>query len=333
MTGDDDNLSTIQLAVTSAALDGDAAAIYHLVSDLLGEGMPFESVLIDVLSPVQNGLGDRWQYGDYLVSEEHAASSAIETVVSLLAGSFEQPEEGFRVVISCVEGDRHSLPGRFLAALLVSRGFRTVYLGATMPAADLQRFLVQDPPDALALTCTMTNHLPGAYASIAAGHEAALPVMVGGEAFGPDGARAYRLGADKWCPDVRSAGDTLETWEPGRMPTGEVVPPPSEYFSLLGARPAIVGAAATAAAGSMGQSARYQCDIELLFDALVAAMLVDEDLVLDDFVGWFVARVNGHGEHTELALAILEALQDALGDEYPQAGYRVSSAAASLAGS
>ena len=168
MTFEAGKLSAIQLAITSSALEGDAAAIYHMISDLMGDGVPFDAILLEVLSPVQNGLGERWRTGDYLISEEHAATSAIETVVSLLAGSFEQPEDAKRVVIACVEGDDHSLPGRFLNALLLYRGFRTTYLGATMPADDLEKFLVEDPPDAVALTCAMTTHLPGALASIAA---------------------------------------------------------------------------------------------------------------------------------------------------------------------
>ena len=105
MNSDAGKLTGLQLAVTAAALEGDAAAIYHLVRDLLSEGMPLSAVLFEVLAPVQAAMGHRWQTADYLISEEHAATSAIATVVALLAGSLEQPEDAPRVVVAAVQGD------------------------------------------------------------------------------------------------------------------------------------------------------------------------------------------------------------------------------------
>ena len=333
MTFEAGKLSAIQLAITSSALEGDAAAIYHMISDLLGEGMPFDAILLEVLSPVQNGLGERWRSGDYLISEEHAATSAIETVVALLAGSLEQPEDAKRVVIACVEGDDHSLPGRFLNALLLYRGFRTTYLGGTMPADDLEKFLLEDPPDAVALTCAMTTHLPGALASIAAAHNVALPVIVGGDAFGEDGSRAARLGADDWAPDLLAAVDALETWEVGKLPTGDPVAPSSEYLALIAARPAITAAASSQVAGSPEQSARHHDEVELLFDVLLAAMVCDEDAIIDEYVGWFISGGDDRSSSDASAALLIEALQDAVGDEHPEAALRLSRAEASLAGS
>lgn len=324
-------LSAIQLAVTSAALDGDGAAIYHMLIDLLGQGMPFDVVLFDVLAPVQVALGERWHGGDYLISDEHAATNAVETVVGLLAGSFERPASGRRVVVACVEGDNHSLPGRMLTALLLYRGLPTTHLGITLPADDLELYLATEAPDVLVLTCSMTSHLAGALESIAAGHRAGVPVMVGGRAFGPEGIWAERLGADVWAPTLREAADMLESWDHVPAPTGTASGQSSEMSSLKSARPAIIGNAASAAAGSPLLSARYVEDLELLYDGLLATLAVSETQIIQEIAKWLDARSDA-GRDAGRAAGLLAALQTAAGEEHPEAARRLRAATAGLGG-
>ena len=56
-------------------------------------------------------MGRRWQQGDFSISEEHAVTATLETVVALLAGSFDSAPDARRVVVACAEGDVHSLRG------------------------------------------------------------------------------------------------------------------------------------------------------------------------------------------------------------------------------
>ena len=308
-------LSEIQFAMTSAALDGDAAAIYHIISDLLGQGMPFELVLFDVLAPVQVALGERWQVGDYLISEEHIATNSIETVVALLAGSFEQPDDGMEVIVSCVEGEQHSLPGRMLAAHLLSEGFRTIHLGATMPADDLQQFLIETKPDVAVLTCTMSCHLTGARASINAAHNAGVPVLVGGHAFGADDSRPTRLGADAWAARLRDVATLLHGWQPDLAAAhGAAHEPPGELETLLGERPAIVAATSTRLGGSAAQSALHHADVELAFDHLTASLTVGEPAPLQEFAAWMAATQSARGTESVAVASLLAALRDEVGE-------------------
>lgn len=327
-------LSAIQLAVTTAALQGDAGAIYHVARGLLGEGMPLDSILFEVLAPVQAAIGHRWQFGDYLISEEHAATSAVETVVSLLAGSLEQPDDGVHIVVAAVQGDTHSLPGRLIAADLLYRGFRTTLLGATMPADDLRRYLADEEPEAVVLTCAMSMHLPGAAASIEACHAAAVPVLVGGHAFGPDGAWATQLGADGWVPDLSDVADKLDTWvrdKPAAADSSAEAPAGLVEFSE--ARPLYVtGAASALAAQGGGAGVRYYDELQMLFDVLVAAMTVDDDSVIVEFTGWLAALLDASGKDPHDVASIVAALKAVVEPRSPDAGRRLAAAAAELAG-
>jgi len=330
MNSDAGKLTGLQLAVTAAALEGDAAAIYHLVRDLLSEGMPLSAVLFEVLAPVQAAMGHRWQTADYLISEEHAATSAIATVVALLAGSLEQPEDAPRVVVAAVQGDAHSLPGRLIAAHLLYSGYRTTLLGATMPASDLRQFLADDPPDFLVLTCAMTMHLPGARASIAAGHAVGVPVLVGGPAFGADGAWATRLGADGWVGALEDVAGKLDSWEPviSAPSTAELS---AELQNLIDGRPLYVTGAAAALASQAGAGGvRHYEELELLFDVLVSSMIVDEDIVLVEFAGWLAALLDAHGADVAAVGAIIDALRIVVEPASQAAAHRLAAAASQI---
>lgn len=327
MTTDDATLTGVQFAVTSAALEGDTSALYHLTTELLGQGIPFESVLFDVIAPVQRSLGERWVSGDYLISEEHVATNAIDTVVSLLGGSFEQPEDAPRVVIACVEGEHHVLPGRMLAAHLLSEGFRTVHLGSSMPAGDLQSFLVADPPDVLILTCTMTMSLPGARKSIDAGHAAGVPVVIGGPAFGSNGERAARLGADAWVPRLRDVAPLLRTSTPtlAESATTAITPAP-DLEPLVASRPTVVAAASAMLGGGPERSAQHLEPVELAFDALAAALASDETELLYDFAGWMSDFDDARDGDGPSPVRVLAALREAIDEQYSDARSRVTAA-------
>jgi MerR family transcriptional regulator, light-induced transcriptional regulator len=313
MSADDTGLAEARLAVTAAATTGDAGALYHIVSGLLGEGMPFDSILFDVLGPAEQDIGTRWQGGDVLVTEEHAATAAVETVVALLAGSFDRPEEGTHLVVTAAEGDAHSLPARLIAAHLVALGYRTTFLGANVLASDLGEYLATDPPDALVLTCAMANHLPGARAVIRASHSAGVPVIVGGAAFGATGDRAAVLGADAWVNTGREIPQTLASWDPdpGVAEAG-AAEPSADLLSLMSRRASVTAAAQQAlpAARSGDGDPRLNGEITLLLGAVEAALLVGDDRVLVDMLRWQEDTLTAHGY--DAARAVAEAVRGAL---------------------
>lgn len=310
-------LSAAQLAIVSAALSGDPGRLYHIVSGLLGDGVPFETVLFDLLIPAERSIGRRWQQGDYLVSEEHAATSAIETVISLLAGSFELPDDGPVVILGAAQGDDHSLPSRAIAAHLVFLGNRAVMLGANTFSGHLREYLESQEADALVLSCAMTTHLPGARAVIKASHEAGVPVLAGGKGFGADGEWADAMGADAWVDSLRDVASTLESWTPdidaseiraARLDDG--------LADLIDNRPGIISQAkALIPQGSIPpeKRARALSEMSLLLDSVIAAKLVDDERVVREMLHWQALTHAAHGLSfgNELAAALQDALEGA----------------------
>jgi MerR family transcriptional regulator, light-induced transcriptional regulator len=318
-----DDHQRARLAVLAAVGNGDAGLAFDVVSDLMAEGMPFESILFDVIAPLQAEVGRRWQQGDYRIAEEHAATGAVETLVALLAGSFSNPEDGRHVVVACAEGDTHSLPARMVAAHLLYLGWRVTYLGAGAPAADLGAYLRDLEPEALVLSCAIVTCLPGARASIAAAHDAGVPVLAGGRAFGDSPQRAQRLGADAWVEHPGAIDETLRTWHPDIAASErQAVTPTAELERLETGRLRIIAEAVEVARGAEGAAGlRLRADVQILFDALLGALLAEEPAVIRDFGTWHhsVAAPVRTGEATA---GIVGALRSAVAPLAPTAaGY------------
>ena len=301
----------VRLAATAAAINGDSGTLYHIASDLMGEGVPFDVILFDLLVGVEKDVGARWQRGDYLVPEEHAATATVETVVSILAGIFDQPSEGIRVVVATAEGDQHSLPARMIAAYLLFLGFRTSFLGANVLAADMAEYLEADTPDVLVLSCAMSNHLVGARKVILAAHEAGVPVLVGGRAFGESGEWASLVGADAWTGDPRQVPEILESWDPDPA-DAEVgaVEIPADLVELRQRRSSVLAAAEDAIDGE--PSDRLWAELALLLGAVEASLLVEDDGLITDMLEWQERTLRAHGYEADLAGALETALEDVL---------------------
>ncbi|WP_329174705.1 cobalamin B12-binding domain-containing protein [Streptomyces sp. NBC_01477] len=183
----------------------------------LEDGVDPESVLLDVIAPVQGRVGAEWAANRLSVAAEHAATAISERAVAALAlhpAARTAPTRG-RVTVACVDGEWHALPARLLAEVLRLRGWHVDYLGAQVPSPHLIAHLHRTDAAVVALSGSIATRLPAAHAAITACQAVGVPVLVGGAAFGPDGRYARLLGADAWAPDARAAADRLAR---GRLP-------------------------------------------------------------------------------------------------------------------
>lgn len=303
----------IELALTAAALNGDTGGLYRLATSLMDDGVPFDSLLFDYLIPAEREVGRRWQQGDYLVAEEHAATATVETLISLLSGMLDQPTGGTHVVVATAEGDEHSLPARAVAAHLLFLGYRTTFLGANLPGADLRHYLEPDSPTALVLSCAMTTHLKGAHSVISAAHSVGVPVVVGGKGFGPDGVWADAVGADAWVASPRDVVDVIERWDRAEEThLHDSVDIPADLARLIADRSEVLARAEATLAQADDELPRpaYREGVWVLVGAIEASMLVGDESVVVDMIHWLGSVSNTLGvDVNALTSALLSALE------------------------
>lgn len=302
-----------KFALTAAAMSGDSGSLYRLVAGLMDQGAPFSTVLFDLLVGIELEVGSRWQSGDYLIAEEHAATATIETVVSLLAGSFEQPTDAPQIVVTAAEGDDHSLPGRMAAAYLLSVGYSTVFLGGNIDADDFREYLEIEDPDVVVLSCALPARLLGARSVIRSSHSLAIPVVVGGNGFGESGRWAGQLGADAWAESPRDIPAVINAWTPDIVVAEAGANNPSdELNSLVYRRAAVVSVAQEELERLLGSRPGHRLVDEIgeLLSAIEAGLLVNDPQLVADMLNWQEAMLTAQGHISGRAL--VGALQRSL---------------------
>jgi methanogenic corrinoid protein MtbC1 len=286
---------------------------------LLEAGAPVQDLVQRLLGSAQAEVGRRWEANQWSVADEHAATAITDAVLGALAWRIEAAEDQGHVVVTCAEGEWHSLPARMAAEVLRLHGWQVTFLGASTPADHLRRLLAEVGAVGVVISCSVPIFLGGALRSVQAAQAEGIPVLVGGRAFGPDELRAHRLGADGWAPDPVAAARLLGAWRQqppavGKRPAGMR---DAEPLELEAVRPDLVERAMSelflrfpALAGySQSQLARTREDLSYILQFLEAALLTDDPRIfLDEFLPWLTRVLTSRGLPAGVITVGLEAL-------------------------
>jgi len=260
--------------------------------DLRAGGLSLDRLILDVLAPTQEEVGRLWQSNQWSTAQEHASTAVVDGVLGAAALQTPPalPARG-TVLVACVEQEYHTVPARMGVERLREDGWEVVFLGASLPAQDLQGFAARTEPDVVVLSCTVPLFLPGAARGIAAVADLGLPVVAAGAGFGETSARADRLGSSGWIGPDSNPTDVLRG--SGR-PAG---PPHQTHVDAvqleLGADDLISGCMAEMfvrmpemSAYSERQLASTMSDLGNILCYLGLAIDLDEAAVFDRFVSW-----------------------------------------------
>ncbi|SDM68475.1 cobalamin B12-binding domain-containing protein [Allokutzneria albata] len=201
----------------------DTGSAQRQVSDLLEAGLQLDWIVTNVILPAQQLVGEAWENDTWNVAREHAATGISEQIIAVLGATQQELPCAKHLVAACVEHEQHSLPLRATATLLRGAGHRLTFLGASVPVADLRRYVTQVRPDAVLLSCMLAARVPDAERAIRALRGLTTRIIVGGPGFGPEGVWASRFRGE-----VTAARDATEVTRLLELP------PPAQPFDPLG---------------------------------------------------------------------------------------------------
>jgi MerR family transcriptional regulator, light-induced transcriptional regulator len=190
----------------AALTAGDAEAADRVIDDQWVRECSLGQIYAQVIGPALASVGDLWCRGDIGVAEEHLATEIASRHLDRLNSMFAWRERrlSYRVLVACVEGERHCIGARMFADLCRSHGWGVDFLGADVPDDALVDCVEKNRPQLVALSATMgqgvahARSLVGCLASL----DAPPRVILGGMAFAGETLKAALTGRCQIAHDV-----------------------------------------------------------------------------------------------------------------------------------
>ena len=190
---------------------GDTEAGNRVIEDLLARRCSLSEIYLQVITPSLVSIGDLWCRKDITVAEEHLATQLVLHHLDRLISTFAWRDRlsSYRILVGCVEGERHWIGARMFADLCLSHGWSAEFLGPDVPNDALIDMVSKRSPQVVALSATMAAGAEQARGLARALATLASPprIILGGQAI-TDSATAQSFGSG--CAIARDAIEGLE---------------------------------------------------------------------------------------------------------------------------
>jgi DNA-binding transcriptional MerR regulator/methylmalonyl-CoA mutase cobalamin-binding subunit len=152
-SGPPPDLDRLQLRLLQAMdwMDEDEAAG---VLALALETAPVETVVLDLIEPVMQRVGELWAGGRLSVASEHFGTHVVRSLLADLLRRSSPAWRPYHVLVGSAPGEQHDLGALVLALFLRHAGFRVTYLGANLEGESLKADLQRIRPHAVCLSAT-----------------------------------------------------------------------------------------------------------------------------------------------------------------------------------
>jgi methanogenic corrinoid protein MtbC1 len=180
------------LAPASAFLDGCIVAVKQLDFHALEEALKraesvlgAQGLLQRVVGPLAQAIGELWREGAITAAHEHFASAVIRTFLGHAAKPFAGAANAPVLLVATPAGQLHELGALLAAASAANLGWHIIYLGASLPAAEIAGAAKQNHARAVALSLVYPEDDPRLGRELARLRELLspeIPLLVGGRA-------------------------------------------------------------------------------------------------------------------------------------------------------
>lgn len=206
----DASTSTGQLGIEylTACIEARTEAAVQIILDALDGELTPQDAFTKVLLPAQREIGELWHVGDVSVSEERLVSETTREVMMLIVNrSAPVADESLTVLVASVAGNSHDIGLRAVSGLFKLAGWRSIFLGADMPTAEIANSAHLYRAKLIVLNVTLTTQLNTLESVIEAIRQesSGSKILVGGLALEGIPELWKRLGADGYAPNIDSA--------------------------------------------------------------------------------------------------------------------------------
>jgi DNA-binding transcriptional MerR regulator/methylmalonyl-CoA mutase cobalamin-binding subunit len=111
-----------------------------------------QGLLQRVIAPVAQTVGELWWAGELTAAHEHFLSASLKGFLSQMAKQYAIPDNAPGIIVATPAGQLHELGALMANTAAAHLGWRTMYLGANLPAAEIAGAAAQNHINAVALS-------------------------------------------------------------------------------------------------------------------------------------------------------------------------------------
>ncbi len=181
-----------------------------LIDQLIANGTTVKSIYQYIFRVSQYEVGLLWQNNKITVAHEHFCTAATQLIMSGLYKYIFTNEKKGKMMLACsISGELHELGIRMVADFFEMDGWDTYYLGANMPAQQLEMALLEHKADLLAISVTLPTHISKAATLInnlrVNKQLDKLKILIGGYPFTQNPLLWQKVGADGFADTAENA--------------------------------------------------------------------------------------------------------------------------------
>ncbi|WP_051946418.1 MerR family transcriptional regulator [Verrucomicrobium sp. BvORR106] len=173
-----------------------------VISDLLEEARlryGQRTVLLRIIAPLVNEVGEAWRRGEMRVSHEHLATSVVRDFLALGARNYQLRPNAPELLVTTPIGQIHEVGALLATAAARDLGWRVTYLGPSLPAEEIAACVEIRKARAVALSMVYPSddpNVPNELTKLRGMMPAHTALLIGGRA-------AYGYYQALRVPDVR----------------------------------------------------------------------------------------------------------------------------------
>ena len=136
-----------------------------------------------VVSPFLEQIGIAWSCGETSVAQEHLASAVVRDVLGWVMQNAAATEDAPTLVATTVAEEQHEFGAMMAGAAAALAGWRVVYLGPNLPAAEIARIARDAGARAVLLSVVNpqpTRSLRDEFTALRSGAGKRIPIIAGG---------------------------------------------------------------------------------------------------------------------------------------------------------
>lgn len=146
------------LAFYNALVDGDKDKCITIVQSLLDERVDLKDIYIELFQTSLYRIGKLWDNNKMSIPEEHMATQIIESLISRFSPSIVRNTDK-KVVVTCIDKEFHEIGAKMVSNIFELDGWKTYYLGASVPTKEIVKFVKQIDPEIIALSWSLYLNL------------------------------------------------------------------------------------------------------------------------------------------------------------------------------